>query len=254
MRTGLIAQKEGMTRVFDDQGRHVPVTVLRVDNCQVVAVRSKEKEGYVAVQLGAGVAKVKNVSKAMRGHYAKNKVEPKKKLVEFRVTEENLIDVGAELGANHFVVGQFVDVQGKTIGKGFSGGMKRWGFGGLRASHGVSVSHRSIGSTGCAQDPGRVWKGKKMPGHFGVETVTTQSLKVVGIYPDDGLILVEGCVPGHDQGWVTIRDAVKIKPHADLPKPAGLKQKAGAQAAPQAAAEEAPAAEAAAPAAEEQKE
>ncbi len=249
MRTGLIAQKEGMTRVFDDQGRHVPVTVLRVDNCQVVAIRSEEKEGYTAVQLGAGVAKVKNVSKAMRGHYAKNKVEPKKKLMEFRVSQDNVLEVGAEIGANHFVVGQFVDVQGKTIGKGFSGGMKRWGFGGLRASHGVSVSHRSIGSTGCAQDPGRVWKGKKMPGQFGNETVTTQSMKVVGIYPEEGLILVEGCVPGHDQGWVVVKDAVKKKPHADLPYPAGLKQKAGA-AAPAAEAQEAPAAEEVAPAEE----
>jgi large subunit ribosomal protein L3 len=250
MRTGLIAQKEGMTRVFDDQGRHIPVTVLRVESCQVVAVRSEEKEGYTAVQLGAGVAKVKNVSKSMRGHYAKNKVEPKKKLVEFRVTKENLIEVGAEIGANHFVVGQFVDVQGKTIGKGFSGGMKRWGFGGLRASHGVSVSHRSIGSTGCAQDPGRVWKNKKMAGQFGNETVTTQSLKVVGVYPAEGLILVEGAVPGHDQGWVVVKDAVKKKPHADRPFPAGLKSNAGASAAPAAEAQEAPAAEAAVPAEE----
>lgn len=241
MRTGLIAQKEGMTRVFDDQGRHIPVTVLRVDNCQVVAVRSEEKDGYVALQLGAGVAKVKNVSKSMRGHYAKNKVEPKKKLVEFRVDQAGLVEVGAEIGANHFIVGQFVDVQGKTIGKGYAGGMKRWGFGGLRASHGVSVSHRSIGSTGCAQDPGRVWKNKKMPGQFGNETVTTQNLKVVGIYPEEGLILVKGAVPGHDQGWVVIKDAVKKAAPADLPLPAGLKQKAGA-AAPAA---EAPAADAA---------
>ena len=241
MRTGLIAQKEGMTRVFDDQGRHVPVTVLRVENCQVVAVRSEEKDGYVALQLGAGVAKVKNVSKSMRGHYAKNKVEPKKKLVEFRVDQAGLVEVGAEIGANHFIVGQFVDVQGKTIGKGYAGGMKRWGFGGLRASHGVSVSHRSIGSTGCAQDPGRVWKNKKMPGQFGNETVTTQNLKVVGIYPEEGLILVKGAVPGHDQGWVVIKDAVKKAAPADLPMPAGLKQKAGAAA--QAA--EAPAADAA---------
>ena len=250
MRTGLIAQKEGMTRVFDDQGRHIPVTLLKVDNCQVVAIRSEEKEGYTAVQLGAGNKKVKNVSKAMRGHYAKSKVEPKKKLMEFRVTKENLLEVGAEIGANHFVVGQFVDVQGKTIGKGFSGGMKRWGFGGLRASHGVSVSHRSIGSTGCAQDPGRVWKNKKMAGQFGNETVTTQSLKVVGVYPDEGLILVEGAVPGHDQGWVVIKDAVKKPAHKDLPMPAGLKPKAGAQAAPAAEAQEAPADEAAAPAEE----
>lgn len=244
MRTGLIALKEGMTRVFDDQGRHVPVTVLRVDNCQVVAVRSEEKDGYVALQLGAGTAKVKNVSKSMRGHYAKNKVEPKKKLVEFRVDDAGMLEVGAELGANHFIVGQMVDVQGKTIGKGYSGGMKRWGFGGLRASHGVSVSHRSIGSTGCAQDPGRVWKNKKMPGQFGNETVTTQNLKVVGVYPEEGLILVKGSVPGHDQGWVIVKDAVKKAAPADLPMPAGLKQKAGS-AAPAAEAQEAPAAEAA---------
>ena len=250
MRTGLIAQKEGMTRIFDDQGRHVPVTVLRVENCQVVAVRSEAKEGYTAVQLGAGNAKVKRTSKAMRGHFAKGKVEPKKKLVEFRVDEAGLIEVGAELGANHFIVGQFVDVQGKTLGKGFAGGMKRWGFAGLRASHGVSVSHRSIGSTGCAQDPGRVWKNKKMAGQFGNETVTTQSLKVVGIYPAEGLILVEGAVPGHDQGWVVVKDAVKKKPHADRPFPAGLKSNAGASAAPAAVAQEAPAAEAAAPAEE----
>ena len=250
MRTGLIARKEGMTRIFDTDGRHVPVTLLKIDNCQVVAVRSQDKEGYTALQLGAGQAKVKNVSKAMRGHYAKSKVEPKKKLVEFRVTPENLLDIGAELGANHFVAGQYVDVQGKTIGKGFAGGMKRWGFAGLRASHGVSVSHRSIGSIGCAQDPGRVWKNKKMAGQFGNETVTTQSLKVVAIYPEEGLILIEGAVPGHDQGWVIIRDAVKKAPHKDLPKPAGLKPKAGAEA----AAAETSAAEADAPAAEAQKE
>lgn len=250
MRTGLIARKEGMTRVFDDQGRHIPVTLLKIDNCQVVAVRTQEKEGYVAVQLGAGQAKVKNVSKAMRGHYAKAKVEPKVKMVEFRVSPENVLEVGAELCASHFVPGQFVDVQGTTIGKGFSGGMKRWGFGGLRASHGVSVSHRSIGSTGCAQDPGRVWKGKKMPGQFGVETVTTQSLKVVAVYPEEGLLLVEGAVPGNAKGWVTVSDAVKKAAPKDVPMPAGLKQKAGAAK----AAEQAPAQEAAAPQAEEQKE
>lgn len=237
MRTGLIAMNEGMTRVFAEDGSHVPVTVLRVDNCQVVAVRTEEKDGYTAVQLGAGQAKVKNVSKAMRGHYAKAKVEPKKKLAEFRVSADNLLDVGAELCASHFIVGQMVDVQGVTKGRGFAGGMKRWNFGGLRASHGVSVSHRSIGSVGSAQDPGKIWKGKKMPGHLGVETVTTQNLKVVAVYPEDGLILVQGNVPGNAQEWVIVSDAVKKPAPADAPKPAGLKSAA-------AAAESAPAEEA----------
>jgi large subunit ribosomal protein L3 len=228
MRTGLIVKNEGMTRIFGEDGSHIPVTVLKVDDCQVVAVRSQEKDGYVAVQLGAGKAKVKNVSKAMRGHYGAAKVEPKKKMAEFRVAPENILAVGAELSAAHFVVGQFVDVQGTTKGRGFAGGMKRWNFGGLRASHGVSVSHRSIGSTGSAQDPGRVWKGKKMPGQFGVETVTTQNLKVVGVYPEDGLILVQGNVPGNAREWVLISDAVKRPLHADAPKPAGLKASAAA--------------------------
>lgn len=223
MRTGLIVKNEGMTRVFAEDGAHVPVTVLRVDDCQVVAVRTEEKDGYVAVQIGAGKAKPKNTSKAMRGHYANAKVEPKKKLVEFRVSPENTLEVGAELCASHFVAGQYVDVQGVTKGRGFAGGMKRWNFGGLRASHGVSVSHRSIGGTGSAQDPGRVWKGKKMPGHFGVETVTTQNLKVVAVYPEDNLILVQGNVPGNAEEWVLISDAVKKPAHADAPKPAGLK-------------------------------
>jgi large subunit ribosomal protein L3 len=218
-----------MTRIFGEDGSHIPVTVLKVDECQVVAVRTQEKDGYVAVQLGAGKAKVKNVSKAMRGHYGVAKVEPKKKLVEFRVAPENILSVGSELSASHFVVGQFVDVQGTTKGRGFAGGMKRWNFGGLRASHGVSVSHRSIGSTGSAQDPGRVWKGKKMPGQFGVETVTTQNLKVVGVYPEDGLILVQGNVPGNAREWVLVSDAVKKPAHADAPKPAGLKAAAQAQ-------------------------
>jgi large subunit ribosomal protein L3 len=226
MRTGLIARKEGMTRVYDEKGHHIPVTVLKIDACQVVAVRSEEKDGYTAVQLGAGVAKVKNVTKALRGHYAKAKVEPKKKLAEFRVSPENTLEIGVELCASHFVPGQFVDVQGVTKGHGFSGGMKRWNFGGLRASHGVSVSHRSIGSVGCAQDPGRTWKGKKMPGQFGVETVTTQNLKVVAVYPEDGLVLVQGCVPGNEREWVRITDAVKKPVPADLPKPAGLKNAA----------------------------
>ncbi len=247
MRTGLIAKNEGMTRVFGEDGSHIPVTVLKIDDCQVVAVKTEEKDGYVALQLGAGKAKVKNVSKPMRGHYAKAKVEPKKKLVEFRVSPENVLDVGAELCASHFVVGQFVDVQGETKGKGFAGGMKRWNFGGLRASHGVSVSHRSIGSVGSAQDPGRIWKGKKMPGHLGAETVTTQNLKIVAVYPEDGLILVQGNVPGNAREWVIIHDAVKKPAPADAPKPAGLKSAAKVAAAPveaAAPAEDAPAEEA----------
>jgi len=229
MRTGLIAKHEGMTRVFGEDGSHIPVTVLKVDECQVVAVRTAEKDGYVAVQIGAGKAKVKNVSKAMRGHYAKGKVEPKKKLVEFRVSPENTLDVGSELSASHFVVGQYVDVQGSTKGCGFTGGMKRWNFGGLRASHGVSVSHRSIGSVGSAQDPGRIWKGKKMPGQMGNETVTTQNLKIVAVYPEDGLILVQGNVPGTAKSWVIVHDAVKKPAPANAPKPAGLKSAVVAQ-------------------------
>lgn len=244
MRTGLIVKNEGMTRVFGEDGSHIPVTVLRVDDCQVVAVRTQEKDGYVAVQLGAGKAKVKNTTKALRGHYAKAKVEPKKKLVEFRVSPENVLDVGAELCASHFVAGQFVDVQGSTKGKGFAGGMKRWNFGGLRASHGVSVSHRSIGSVGSAQDPGKIWKGKKMPGHLGAETVTTQNLKVVAVYPEDGLILVQGNVPGNAREWVLISDAVKKAAPADAPKPAGLKSAAQAAAVEEAPADVAPAEEA----------
>lgn len=229
MRTGLIAKNEGMTRVFGEDGAHIPVTVLKVDDLQVVAVRTQEKDGYVAVQLGAGKAKVKNVSKPMRGHYAKAKVEPKKKLAEFRVSPENLLDVGAELCASHFVVGQYVDVQGTTKGCGFAGGMKRWNFGGLRASHGVSVSHRSHGSTGQRQDPGRTFKNKKMAGHFGNETVTTQNLKVVGHDLELGLLLVQGAVPGPDSGWVMVSDAVKRPVPADVPMPAGLKGAAKAQ-------------------------
>lgn len=223
MRTGLIARKAGMTRVFDDQGLQIPVTLLQIDNNQVVGVRTKEKNGYVAVQLGAGTAKVKRVSKAMRAVYGAAKVEPKQKVAEFRVAPENLLDIGAELSPEHFVVGQYVDVQAKTIGKGFAGAMKRWNFGGLRASHGVSVSHRSHGSTGQRQDPGRTFKNKKMAGHFGVETVTTQNLKVVGHDLELGLLLVQGAVPGPDSGWVMVSDAVKRPMHPDVPLPAGLK-------------------------------
>jgi len=223
MRSGLIAQKLGMTRIFTDEGEHVPVTVLKVDNCQVVAVRTEDKDGYTAVQLGAGAIKVKNVTKPMRGHFAKARVEPKRKLVEFRVTPDALIDVGAELSAAHFVPGQFVDVQGTSIGKGFAGAMKRWNFGGLRATHGVSVSHRSHGSTGSRQDPGKVFKNKKMAGHLGDETVTIMNLKVVSVDETRGLILVKGAVPGSEGGWVKIRDAVKRKQPDGLPFPAAIK-------------------------------
>jgi large subunit ribosomal protein L3 len=230
MRSGLIAQKVGMTRVFTDEGEHVPVTVLQVDNCQVVALRTEETDGYTAVQLGVGTAKVKNVTKPMRGHYAKAKVEPKRKLVEFRVSPEALLEIGAELTAAHFVVGQFVDVTGTSIGKGFAGGMKRWNFGGLRATHGVSVSHRSLGSTGNRQDPGKTFKNKKMAGHLGAERVTTLNLKVVQVDGDQGLILVKGAVPGAEGGYVLVRDAVKRRAPADLPFPAGLRAAASATA------------------------
>ena len=223
MRTGVIAKKEGMTRIFDENGKHVPVTVLKIDNCQVVAVRDQEKDGYVAVQLGAGKAKVKRTSKAMRGHFAKSKVEPKAKLAEFRVDAENLLKAGDEIGANHFVAGQFVDVTGTSKGKGFAGPMKRWNFGGLRASHGVSVSHRSHGSTGQCQEPGKVFKGKKMAGHLGDETVTTQNLKVVAVDTEENLVLVKGAIPGAISGWVLISDAVKRALPEDAPKPAGLR-------------------------------
>jgi len=219
MRTGLIAQKLGMSRVFNAEGNHVPVTVLKVDNCQVVAVRTEEKDKYNAVQLGVGTRKTKNVTKPQRGHFAKAKVEPKRKLAEFRVSDDALIPVGAEITADHFAVGQFVDVTGTSIGKGFAGGMKRWHFGGLRATHGVSVSHRSIGSTGGRQDPGKTFKNKKMPGHMGVDRVTTLNLKVVQTDVERGLILVEGAVPGAKGGWITVRDAVKKSPHKDTPKP-----------------------------------
>jgi large subunit ribosomal protein L3 len=223
MRTGLIARKEGMTRIFDAEGRHVPVTVLKMDNCQVVALRTQGKDGYTAVQLGVGKAKVKRVSKAQRGHFAKAKVVPKAKVVEFRVSPENVLDVGAQLCVSHFVPGQYVDVTGVSTGKGFAGVMKRWNFGGLPASHGVSVSHRSHGSTGQRQDPGKVFKGKKMAGHLGCDTVTTQNLKIVAVDPAEGLILVQGSVPGTDRGWVRIVDAVKKPVPAEAPRPAAIK-------------------------------
>ena len=219
MRSGVIAQKVGMTRVFTEAGAHVPVTVLRLANCQVVAHRTMDKNGYVALQLGSGTRKVKNVTKAERGNFAIAKVEPKRTVTEFRVSEDAMIPVGAEITADHFAVGQFVDVTGTSIGKGFAGGMKRWHFAGLRATHGVSVSHRSIGSTGGRQDPGKTFKNKKMPGHMGVDRVTTLNLKVVQTDVERGLILVEGAVPGAKGGWITVRDAVKKSPHKDTPKP-----------------------------------
>ena len=228
MRTGLIAQKLGMTRVFAEDGAHVPVTLLKVAGCQVIAVRTEESNGYCAVQLGLDKAKVKNVSKAQRGHFAKAKVEPKQKIAEFRVTKDALLEVGAELSAEHFVAGQFVDVTGTTIGRGFAGGMKRWNFGGLRATHGVSVSHRSLGSTGQRQDPGRTFKGKKMAGHMGDERVTTQNLKVVGTDPALGIVMVKGNVPGHEGSYVLIKDAVKRPLPKEAPFPAALKGKAEA--------------------------
>ena len=231
MRTGLIAQKMGMTRLFTEEGSHVPVTVLRVDNCQVVAVRTTEKDGYTAVQLGVGKAKVKNVTQPMRGHYAKAKVEPKRKLVEFRVPKDALLEVGAELSAAHFVAGQFVDVTGIIKGRGFSGVMRRHNFGGLRASHGVSVSHRSHGSTGQRQDPGKVFRNKKMAGHYGDERVTTQNLRVIATDGERGLIMVEGAVPGFDGGYVLVKDAVKRKAPKGLPFPAALRGAAPAAAA-----------------------
>jgi large subunit ribosomal protein L3 len=222
MRTGLIAQKVGMSRVFADDGRHIPVTVLKVDNCQVVAQRTEEKDGYTAIQLGIGNAKVKRVSKAMRGHFAGAKVEPKRRLEEFRVTPEGLVEVGAQLSADHFVAGQYVDVSGTSIGKGFAGAMKRHGFSGLRASHGVSISHRSHGSTGQCQDPGRVFKGKKMAGHMGDVKVTTQNLEVVSTDSARGLILVKGAIAGSKGGFVRIFDSVKRENAMELPFPAAL--------------------------------
>lgn len=222
MRSGVIAQKLGMTRVFKDDGRHVPVTVLKMDGCQVVARRTEESHGYNAVQLGNGAVKLKNVTRPMRGHFAVASVEPKRKLAEFRVSADAVLDVGATLRADHFVVGQRVDVSGTSIGKGFAGAMKRHNFGGLRASHGVSISHRSHGSTGQCQDPGRVFKGKKMAGHMGAARVTTQNLEIVATDVERGLLLVKGAVPGSKGGWVLVRDAVKKAVPEDAPFPASL--------------------------------
>jgi large subunit ribosomal protein L3 len=227
-RTGVIAKKLGMTRFFDDTGAHVGVTVLALDGCQVVGQRTTEKDGYVALQLGAGAKKAKNTPKPQREAFGKAQVEPKALVTEFRVSEDMLIDVGAEFSADHFVPGQKVDVQGTTIGKGFAGGMKRWNFGGLRATHGVSVSHRSLGSTGQRQDPGKTFKGKKMGGHYGVETVTTQNLTVFRVDAERGLIMIKGSVPGAEGSYVKVRDAVKGAAHKDAPTPAGLKSAAAA--------------------------
>ena len=223
MRSGVIAKKLGMTRLFQEDGKQIPVTVLQMQNCQVVAQRTANKDGYTAVQLGVGEAKAKRTTQPMRGHFAKANVAPKRKLAEFRVSEENLIDVGAEITADHYCAGQFVDIAGTSIGKGFAGGMKRHNFGGLRASHGVSISHRSHGSTGQCQDPGRVFKGKKMAGHMGAARVTTQNLEVVRTDADRGLIMVKGAVPGSKGGWVTIKDAVKKKLPDGVPFPAAIK-------------------------------
>ncbi len=252
LRSGVIAKKVGMTRLFMEDGKQIPVTVLQLDKLQVVAQRTAESHGYSAVQLGAGTAKAKRTSQAMRGHFSAAKVEPKRKVAEFRVAPENLIEVGEEITANHYFEGQFVDVSGTSIGKGFQGGMKRHNFGGLRASHGVSISHRSHGSTGQCQDPGKVFKGKKMAGHMGAAKVTTQNLQVVKTDADRGLIMVKGAVPGSKGGWVTIKDAVKKPFPENAILPAALKSqaeaaaKAAEEAAAAAAAEEEAAAKAAA--------
>jgi large subunit ribosomal protein L3 len=223
MRTGLIAQKLGMTRVFAEDGNHVPVTVLRVEDCRVVAVRTSTKDGYWALQLGVGTAKVKNVSQPMRGHFARAKVEPKARLAEFRISEDALLEPGVEITAAHFVPGQRVDVCGISIGKGFAGAMKRHNFGGLRATHGVSISHRSHGSTGQRQSPGKTFKNKKMAGHLGAERVTTQSLEVVAADAERGILLIKGSIPGSRGGFVRISDAVKRRMPENLPFPAALR-------------------------------
>ncbi|MBI1273132.1 MAG: 50S ribosomal protein L3 [Alphaproteobacteria bacterium] len=222
-RTGVLTEKLGMTRIFTDAGQHVPVTVLKLDSCQVVAVRSQEKNGYTALQIGVGACKAKHLTKAQRGHFAKAKVEPKKQMAEFRVSPDAVLDVGAEILVTHFVPGQFVDVSATTIGKGFQGVMKRHNFSGLRASHGVSVSHRSHGSTGQRQDPGKVFKNKKMAGHMGAVRTTIQNLEVIAVDAEEGLIMVRGAVPGAEGSVVTVRDAVKRALPKDAPFPAGIK-------------------------------
>ena len=223
MRTGVIAKKMGMTRLFQEDGRHVPVTVLALENVQVVARKEAGRDGYTALQLGAGTAKVKNVAKPQRGHFGVAEVEPKARVAEFVVAEDALLDVGAEITADHFVAGQYVDIQGSTQGKGFQGGMKRWGFGGLRATHGVSLSHRSLGSTGQRQDPGRVFKNKKMAGHMGAKNRTQQNLEIVRTDLDRGLLFVKGSVPGHKGGWLLVKDSVKIPRPEGAPYPAGIR-------------------------------
>ena len=246
MRTGVIAKKLGMTRVFAEDGAHVPVTILQLDGCQVVGQRTQERDGYVALQLGAGTKKAKNTNKAQREAFAKLEVEPKAYVTEFRIDADAMMDVGSEFSADHFVAGQKVDVQAETIGKGFAGAMKRWNFGGLRATHGVSVSHRSHGSTGQRQDPGKTFKGKKMAGHYGTEVVTTQNLTVFRVDAERGLLLIKGAVPGHEGTWVKVRDSIKKARPADAPFPGGVKSKGGSAAAAQPAetpAEEAPAVE-----------
>jgi len=237
MRTGVIAKKVGMTRLFQDDGRHVPVTVLALEDCQVVARKEADRDGYTAVQLGAGAAKAKNVAKPQRGHFGKAEVEPKAYLAEFRVDEDGLLDVGGTISADHFVAGQMVDVSGQTQGKGFAGAMKRWGFKGLRATHGVSVSHRSHGSTGNRQDPGKVFKNKKMAGHMGDRNRTQQNLEVVSTDVERGLIFLKGSVPGHKGSWLLIKDAAKTPRPDEAPYPAGLK---GGAAADEPAVEEEP--------------
>ena len=246
MRTGVIAKKLGMTRVFADDGAHVPVTVLQLDGCQVVGQRTQERDGYVALQLGAGTKKAKNTNKAQREAFAKLEVEPKAHVTEFRITADAMLDVGSEFTADHFVAGQKVDVQAPTIGKGFAGAMKRWNFGGLRATHGVSVSHRSHGSTGQRQDPGKTFKGKKMAGHLGQEIVTVQNLTVFRVDTDRGLILIKGAIPGHDGTWIKVRDAVKKAVPADAPFPGGIKSNKAAASAQTEAPAETPAEETAA--------
>jgi len=228
MRSGLVAQKIGMSRIFTDAGEHIPVTVLKIDNCQVIAHLTEEKNGYTALRLGAGTRRRSRVSKSEQQKFAVANVEPKRKLVEFRVSPDNMIDIGAELTADHFVPGQIVDVTGTSQGKGFQGAMKRWNFSGLRASHGVSVSHRSHGSTGQNQNPGKVFKGKKMAGHMGSERVTTQNLEVVQTDVERGLVMIKGAVPGSKGGWVLIRDAVKRARHKDAPVPGSFRLPAAA--------------------------